>query len=180
LLTFDGYIERSKNEGEPMFRSVVALVSLASATSALSAAASSPATIQAAKARRIIAQRLVDPDSVRLRGIRIATATVDGREVKLLCGEYNSKNRLGGFVGFKPFVYEASVMKGVLTLGDEYDYDFFSESDAGDFIQSQTDEVMEAAAAAGRLDAVTAELQAANHRYGDFAVKYFPVCLGSS
>lgn len=159
---------------------MVALVSLASATSALSTTTSSPAPGQAAKARRIIAQRLVDPDSVTIRGIRLATATVDGRDVKLLCGEYNSKNRLGGFVGFKPFVYEPAIMKGVLTLSDEYEYDFFSESGSGDFIQSQTDEIMEAAAAAGRLDAVTAELQAANHRYGAFAVKYFPVCLRSS
>jgi hypothetical protein len=162
-----------------MFRSVVAFVSLATASSALSTTTSSPEAALAAKAKRIIAQRLVDPGSLSVRGTRVAMATVDGREVKLLCGEYNSKNRLGGFVGFKPFVYEPAAMKGVLTLGDDYEYDFFSESGSADFIQSQTDAAMEAAAAAGRLDAVTAELQLANHRYGDFAVKYFPVCLGS-
>ena len=163
-----------------MFRVVVAFVSLTAASSAYSATASGAAAPLAAKAKRIIAQRLVDPDSLTVTGTRLASAIIDGREVKLLCGEYNSKNRFGGFVGFKPFVYEAAVMKGVLTLGDDYEYDFFSELGSGDFIQSQTDAAMEAAAAAGRLDAVTAELQAANHRYGDFAVKYFPVCLGSS
>jgi hypothetical protein len=163
-----------------MLRVVVALAGLAAASPALSASTGGAAAPLAAKAKRIIAQRLVDPDSLTVRGVRVEKTSIDGHQVELLCGEYNSKNRFGGFVGFKPFVYESAAMKGVLTLGDDYEYDFFSESGSGDFIQSQTDAAMEAAAAAGRLDAVTADLQAANHRYGDFAVKYFPVCLGSS
>src|SRR4051794_8069685 len=80
-----------------------------------------------AKAKSIIANRLVDPSSLMVRNTHVATVTADGQSLTLLCGEYNSKNRFGGYVGFRQFVYDPAVMKGVLTLGDEYDYDFFSE-----------------------------------------------------
>lgn len=133
-----------------------------------------------AKAKSIIAVRLVDPNSLVVRNTHVATLSADGQSITLVCGQYNSKNRFGGYVGFKEFVYEPAMMKGVLTLGGEYDYDFFSENGSGDFLYHQTDAELEAAAAAGRLDEVSKQLDDANHRYSQFAMRYFPVCLGHS
>jgi hypothetical protein len=143
--------------------------------------AATPATSPlGARAKSIIADRLVDPGSLVVRNTHVATFSADGQSLKLICGEYNSKNRFGGYVGFKEFVYEPAVMKGVLTLGDEYDYDFFSENGSGDFLYNGGDAQLEAAAAAGRLDEVAKQLDESNHRYNQFAQRYFPVCLGHS
>jgi hypothetical protein len=150
------------------------------ASSAFSAPPTNPAAALSTKARKIIAARLVDPDSLSIRGAHIVTATVDGRSITLLCGEYNSKNRLGGYVGFDAFVLEPAVMGGVLTLNGDYQYNFFSQAGSGDFIYDGTDAALEAAAAAGRLDEETAQQTAASHRYAEFGMKYFPVCLGHS
>jgi hypothetical protein len=87
-----------------------------------------------ARAKRIIAERLIDPDSLQLRNTRVVTATINGRSQTLICGEFNSKNRLGGYVGFKSFVYEPTALRGVLTL----ELDFYSEDHSGDFDHDPT------------------------------------------
>lgn len=43
-----------------------------------------------------------DPDSTQFRNLREITNTVNE---KVLCGEVNSKNSYGGYVGFMPFSY---------------------------------------------------------------------------
>jgi hypothetical protein len=156
-----------------------ALLVAAALPSAIMAATSGKSSL-GAKAKNIIADRLVDPSSLVVRNTHVASFSADGNSLTLICGEYNSKNRFGGYVGFKVFVYEPAAMKGVLTLGGEYDYDFFSENGSGDFIYGETDAQLEAAAAAGQLDEVSKQLEDANHRYAHFAMQYFPVCLGHS
>jgi hypothetical protein len=157
----------------------VAFLIAASLPSAIMAATPAKSSL-GAKAKNIIADRLVDPSSLVVRNTHLATFSGDGQSLMLVCGEYNSKNRFGGYVGFREFVYEPAAMKGVLTLGGEYDYDFFSENGSGDFIYGETDAQLEAAAAAGRLDEVSKQLEDANHRYAHFAMQYFPECLGHS
>lgn len=74
----------------------------------------------AAKARRLIASHLTDPSSLQLRDIRVVQAMVDGQKRPILCGEYNSRNKVGGYVGYTGFVYEPSVVKGVITMNADY------------------------------------------------------------
>lgn len=51
-----------------------------------------------ATANKAIERELIDPGSVQYRNVK---AYPGGR----VCGELNSKNRMGGYVGFKNFIY---------------------------------------------------------------------------
>ena len=53
-------------------------------------------------ATEVIKNRMKDPESTQFRNLRIVTNTVGE---KFVCGESNSKNSYGGYVGFKPFAY---------------------------------------------------------------------------
>ena len=47
---------------------------------------------------------LIDPDSASFRNIRAADLTLaDGTNYRRVCGEVNSKNRMGGYAGFSTF-----------------------------------------------------------------------------
>jgi hypothetical protein len=48
------------------------------------------------RARDVLLASLVDPDSLQLRNTRFVG--------DLVCGEMNSRNRMGGYVGFRQFV----------------------------------------------------------------------------
>lgn len=48
----------------------------------------------------LLVGKLKDPDSALFRNIKVVTRP-DG---KLVCGEINAKNSLGGYVGYKPFI----------------------------------------------------------------------------
>ncbi len=51
---------------------------------------------------KLVADNLFDPESVRWRGLVLAT---DGA----VCGEVNAKNKIGGYVGFRKFyVYQGA------------------------------------------------------------------------
>lgn len=60
-------------------------------------------------ARKIIKSRLIDPYSVKFDAI-VERRGLDhvGKVTNLVCGTYNAKNRFGGYVGAKQFVYVAS------------------------------------------------------------------------
>jgi hypothetical protein len=50
------------------------------------------------EAKQLIERTLSDPGSVQYRDVKTFN---DGT----VCGEYNAKNKLGGYVGFQPFAY---------------------------------------------------------------------------
>jgi hypothetical protein len=52
------------------------------------------------------AHDLIDPDSAQFRNVRFV-GTVDK---PTMCGEINAKNRFGGYVGFRAFMYADSQM----------------------------------------------------------------------
>jgi hypothetical protein len=54
------------------------------------------------EARNIISEKLVDPDSAELRSVFKGKSKKDG--YNFICGELNSKNRMGGYNGFVPFL----------------------------------------------------------------------------
>jgi hypothetical protein len=70
--------------------------------------------------RKILETRLVDPSSLQFRNVR----TVVGPG---LCGEYNAKNRMGGYSGYQLFFYDPET--ATIT---NMDGDFMSDKN-GDF-----------------------------------------------
>ncbi|WP_312834772.1 hypothetical protein [Comamonas sp.] len=52
------------------------------------------------KAKRVIADKFKDPDSVRFRDLYLAN-----KGLPALCGEVNAKNSYGGYTGYKGFFY---------------------------------------------------------------------------
>jgi hypothetical protein len=48
--------------------------------------------------KQILERNLIDPESVRYRNVRLNQAK------NAVCGEFNSKNRMGGYSGFSRFV----------------------------------------------------------------------------
>ena len=47
---------------------------------------------------------LIDPDSASFRNIRASDLTLaDGTNYRRVCGQVNSKNRMGGYAGFSTF-----------------------------------------------------------------------------
>ena len=67
-----------------------------------------------AEAKAAVVERMIDPKSTEFRNVK-AYAGVSARKfyaaenisgplvIDVVCGEVNSKNKLGGYVGFKPF-----------------------------------------------------------------------------
>jgi hypothetical protein len=63
------------------------------------------------RARDALAQSLIDPESLQLRNTKFAG--------ELICGEMNSRNRMGGYVGFRRFVVLPQTgLRSVLTADD--------------------------------------------------------------
>jgi hypothetical protein len=68
-----------------------------------------------ADAKDTVKEKLVDPRSAEFKNVR-ATATGN------VCGEVNSKNRMGGYVGFKHFwVFTSGAHRNVLLDSDTLD-----------------------------------------------------------
>jgi hypothetical protein len=59
-----------------------------------------------AKAKEAVTGRLRDAESARFESLYVSTVTSkEGSRVKAVCGEVNAKNGMGGYVGFRPFIY---------------------------------------------------------------------------
>lgn len=122
------------------------------------------------QAREIILSRLIDPGSLSIRNTSVKSATApDGSSVSILCGEYNAKNRLGGFTGFKTFIYEPSNMAGVLSFEPNLRLDFLSSDGTGDVSGNPDSAIM----AGAKPSDLTASYAKANR----YAMSYLPVCL---
>lgn len=97
-------------------------------TATLTHAATPPSPLFA-QAKKIIAAEMVDPGSLQFRNLRIVHGSVQGKALTIACGEYNTKNRLGGYVGFAKFAYEPTLMRGVISLKAEGGMDIFGDVD---------------------------------------------------
>lgn len=62
--------------------------------------------VQQARAKRTISHDLVDPGSAQWRDVGIVKRmTSDGGAISTVCGQVNSRNRLGGMAGFSRFAF---------------------------------------------------------------------------
>ncbi|MFZ3481862.1 hypothetical protein [Sphingomonas sp. 3-13AW] len=86
---------------------------------------SSPLITQAKKA---VTAELVDPGSAQFRKLRTAKVTIDESQITVVCGEYNSKNKFGGYVGFATFAYEPTVLGGAVSYSAERKVEFFGDT----------------------------------------------------
>ena len=149
-----------------------ALLFVASLAASPAVAYAQTAPVMTTNAREIIAKRLIDPSSLQIRNVTMKSATsTNGQKVSILCGEYNAKNRFGGFTGFKHFVYEPAVLQGILSFESDLSMDFMSITGADDFSHDPKSDIK-----AGRnLD----NLRVTYAEAGEFAISYLPVCLGA-
>lgn len=146
------------------------IVALAASLAGISPSIAAPAptpTVQKVKA--IIAKRMLDPASLQLRSTRVVTAQINGTPQQVMCGEYNSKNKFGGYVGFETFVYETTTLRGVLTFNMRK-IGLFAEGNGMDFDSDPT--------AAVRAGVPGAVLDAQAERTFALAKLYLPLCLG--
>jgi hypothetical protein len=51
------------------------------------------------EAKRAVAGTLIDPESARYENVKVQ------KELSVVCGLVNAKNKFGGYVGFKQFYY---------------------------------------------------------------------------
>ncbi|MGE2346598.1 hypothetical protein [Enterobacter asburiae] len=79
-------------------------------------------------AKSLIRDVMKDPESTQFKSVRTVKNSLGENYV---CGEVNSKNSYGGYVGFKPFAYKSGkyVIDGSYTSAD--DLEFFSISSCG-------------------------------------------------
>lgn len=58
------------------------------------------------KARSAVAATLADPGSAQFRNLRTSRVhSEQGSALHSVCGEVNSRNHFGGYVGYQPFLY---------------------------------------------------------------------------
>lgn len=81
------------------------------------------------KAKKIIAAEMVDPSSLQFRKLRVTHGVVQGKALTITCGEYNARNKMGGYTGFARFAYEPTVMRGVISFNAEGGMDLFGDLD---------------------------------------------------
>jgi len=94
----------------------VLLMTLASSTAALSKPMSSVEVI--AKIRKGLDSQLINYPSARFRSVRLEI--YDDGSGFFTCGEINSKNKLGGYVGWSPFTVTGGPnFDAVVMLGDD-------------------------------------------------------------
>lgn len=94
---------------------VTSVLSVGMAAANAVAAASAPSPL-IAEAKKVIASEMVDPGSLQYRKLRVARGVIEGRQLTLVCGEYNARNQLGGYTGYASFVYESTLLGGVASL----------------------------------------------------------------
>ncbi len=154
-----------------MTRKSLICAALIVATPTVASAQTAPALTKSAN--EIIARRLLDPASLQIRNTAVKTAiSTNGQKVTILCGEYNAKNRFGGYIGFKTFVYEPAVLQGILSFESDLSMDFMSITGADDFSHDPKSDIK-----AGRnLD----NLRVTYAEAGEYAISYLPVCLGAT
>lgn len=71
-------------------------------------------------AKAAILRKLKDPGSAQWRDL----FTVSGQGGPLVCGSVNSKNAMGGYVGFRGFVYEPSIWRATIMLSGASDPEY--------------------------------------------------------
>lgn len=93
----------------------IASMALSISTAAVSAQANEGLTD---RAMRLISEGMKQPNT-QFRNVRIDFVLIDGHAIPVVCGEYNARNFLGMYVGFRSFMYEPTVLKGARGLSPE-------------------------------------------------------------
>lgn len=84
------------------------------------------------EAIKSLSEVMFDPTNILTRKLRRSS---DGQGGEAICGEVNGKNRLGGFVGFKPFVAVTNnepivaIDRGIST--EDFDYSYTERVEQG-------------------------------------------------
>ncbi len=74
-------------------------------------------------AKNAVTRGLIDPDSATFRNVFLTTDR--GLGYSIICGEVNSKNRIGGYVGYKEFAATVYHRDG------DWNIDYYSKTSLG-------------------------------------------------
>ena len=94
--------------------------------------AAAPAAPMFARAKKLIAAEMVDPGSLQFRNLRTVHGVVQGKALTIGCGEYNARNKMGGYAGYATFAYEPTLMHGAISFKAEGGIDLFGDVDRSD------------------------------------------------
>lgn len=87
--------------------SFIALVAAIAVAGCVSVSSKKPMQLSGKQVAQIhdqVRYRMIDPNSTMFRNIRSYDAILsDGKSYQYVCGEVNSKNRMGGYTGFGAF-----------------------------------------------------------------------------
>ncbi|MGH8037303.1 MAG: hypothetical protein ACREPD_06140 [Stenotrophomonas sp.] len=72
---------------------------------ALAGCASQAKSDLVASAEKAVRHVATDPGSVQFREVRVVQLESAAGKAPIVCGEFNAKNRLGGYTGFEPFAW---------------------------------------------------------------------------
>ena len=99
-------VKYARYEGTmPMSKFAKAILLLSASALMLVGCGKSKLELREEALRNRVATTLNDPQSAQFRNIKLSA------DQKFLCGEINAKNRMGGYVGFRPFA-----------VSDDFDY----------------------------------------------------------
>jgi hypothetical protein len=65
------------------------------------------------RARSVLSETLFDGDTARFKDLRIVEVKGEKPE-KIICGQVNAKNRMGGYIGFRNFIVSTVTDFGVI------------------------------------------------------------------
>lgn len=84
-------------------------------------------TDDAAPAKALLQRKMIDPESARYTDVfKVKTAS----EGDVVCGIVNSKNRMGGYVGGKGFIYEPKLNRATIMATGDTDPDYSMQAAA--------------------------------------------------
>lgn len=72
---------------------------------AVAGCTSQPQSDLVASAEKAVRSAATDPASVQFREVQVVQLDTAAGSARIVCGEYNAKNRLGGYTGFEPFAW---------------------------------------------------------------------------
>jgi len=74
------------------------------------------------EARGALESSLFDAESTKFKDLKAVNAVIGGKSIRIICGEFNGKNKMGAYVGFKRFVVapEEGLRANDLDLGLDF------------------------------------------------------------
>jgi hypothetical protein len=99
-------------------------------------AAKKPAGDPFGPAKALLQRKMIDPESARFTDVYSFQTPNEG---EIVCGLVNSKNRMGGYVGNKGFIYEKALNRATIMATGDSDPDYSMQAAAAYCVHCASD-----------------------------------------